>query len=169
MSTHIGQTANASAAAAEPHKENNMAYVTRSDVTSGWATIQPGNPSSTYAIVTGIISDLRTKIQPGNTINFSDITNLRGLLDYIKLHTHTYTNYEAISEFGNNGFTIGPTTSGISYGENTNGSFNLIINQNSPSGFVAGGTIYALHHNEFASHYNMLNSHCHTLNDTYYG
>jgi hypothetical protein len=147
-----------------------MAYLTLTNVqTSAWAPIQPGNTTSTYAIVSGIISELRTKIQPGNKILFDDINKVKTLLDYIKFHTHTFNDYDAIAEFGNNGVrTIGPTLNTVTYGVNSGGSFSPNINQNYPAGFVTGGTIYAAHHNQFAANYNMLNGHWHNFYDSYY-
>ncbi len=154
------------------------AYTEATLTTSIFAQDDTGNPNDTYTLTLNAITALRDKIQSNASkiIYHADIDQIRTLLTDLKAHTHSYTDYEAIADYGNNGVrTIGPNTRTSTQGRKSTGflkgtdEFENDMDLTAPAGFAQNSLIYASHHNKFQTNYNMARSHYHTFaDDTYY-
>ena len=100
------------------------------------------------------IAVLRTNIQPGNAINFADITSLINLTNGWLGHFHTYDDAYQLATYGNTG-------DRTDYYEDKNTS----TMGGTVEAIVTGDTIAATKLNEMAFWVSLLANHHHDIND----
>lgn len=162
-------------------------YLFRDARSDPYARNDPNSTNDTYDQATATITRLRANIKKDNVITFADLDEIRNLINSVRLHQHSYADYEAIKDFENNGVgTIGPTYRLTDYGIDVTAggmtgspadpfaSFSTALGAGKPEwratvGFAQNSTIRAVHHNAFASNCNIMPSHNHyNLNDWYW-
>lgn len=148
----------------------------RAGRTSKWLEDNPSNPTDPYSVTIGTIAGIRDRLKTDGLISFQDINAIRNLLTQVRDHTHTYQDYQAIQDFGNNGpGTVGPTTRTTTVGVNpSSGSFfnatNFLEAAGSWSGidFKSGGIVYAADFNTLRTGYTRIRQHFHRMPDDFY-
>lgn len=104
------------------------------------------------------LTALRANIQPGNTINLTDINSLGTLIKNWLGHFHTYDDVSQAATYGNSGDRnyYATTTASAPYLSITVGMLDDI---------EAGAEITAAKHNEFRGYTAQLASHAHSIDD----
>lgn len=114
----------------------------------------------------GPITTLRTNIQAGNTVTYSDISTLAGMMYNWLGHYHTYDDAYQLATYGNNGdrnnYYEDKSSGSVNNGTSTS-NWPSAQTGKFPSGI--GATITAEYHNAMKADTAALASHSHQIDD----
>jgi len=116
--------------------------------------------SSSYEIPGGVaaqISGLRSSFSAGNTVRATHMRTLRDTIETLRVHTHSYTDFDNVAVFGN----VGQNRSQV---KNTTVSSTpaMTITDND---LRTGAIISSNHYNQLAVSANGLRNHTHSYTD----